>query len=102
VLLQDTEAGNYRWSDDMFYQALNAGLLETRKFRPEFYRGFVSTPQYDPTDVNTSIAYPEEYRPALIDYVCGGIQLQDYEATDDSRAAQFLAAFAKKLTMAVA
>lgn len=102
VLLQDTETGNYRWSDADLYGALNEGLLETRKLRPDFYRGLVATPQYATTDGNVSIAYPEEYRPALIYYVAGKIQLQDDEATDDDRAVKFLQAFSGKLTMAAA
>lgn len=103
VLLQDTQSDNYRWSDDMVYQALNEGLLETKKLRPDFYRGLAATPQYAPTDVNTAITYPEEYRPALTNFIVGRIFQQDDEAADDDRAGKFLGAgFLAKLTQAIA
>lgn len=101
ILLQDTETGNYRWSDTMLYQALCEGMLETKRVRPDFFRGTYPTPQYSVVDINTVIDYPEEYRPALIDFVCGRIQLQDDEATDDTRAQVFLKTFATKLTTSV-
>lgn len=102
TMLMDTEVGNYRWPDDDFYQALNEGLFETKKLRPDFFRGLSSTPQYATTDVNLNIDYPEEYRVALINYIAGKIQLQDDEATDDERASKFLQSFTGKLTVAQA
>lgn len=102
TLLMDTEVGNYRWPDDDFYQALNEGLFETKKLRPDFFRGLTATPQYTAGDVNTAINYPEEYRVALINYIAGKIQLQDDEATDDERASKFLQSFVGKLTVAQA
>lgn len=103
TLIQDTESDNYRYSDDVMYQALNEGMLESKRLRPDFFRGVYPTPQYaSPADEMTDIDYPEEYRPALINYVCGRIQLQDDEATDDTRADIFLKSFAAKLTQPVA
>ncbi len=93
VLLQDTEADNYRYSDAIVYQALNEGLLETNRIRPDFYRGLVGIPQYSASDSGTTIAYPDSYRPALVDYAAGRVQLQDDEATSDQRAGVFVTSF---------
>jgi hypothetical protein len=74
-------------------------LLEAKRLRPDFFLGVYPTPQYaSPGDQNTDIDIPEEYRPAIIDWVCGRIQLQDDEATDDERASAFMESFTKKLT----
>lgn len=102
TLLQDAEVGNFRWPDENLYQALNEGLLMTKRLRPDFFWGLTATPQYAITDANVAISYPEEYIPAIIDYVVGNIQAQDDEATDDARASLFLRSFTAKLTTTVA
>lgn len=101
ILLQDTETGNFRWTDEEVYGALNEGLLSTKRYRPDFFRG-IATPQYATTDSNVTINYPDQFKPALIDFVCGRIQQQDDEATNTSVAETFLKSFISKLTMAIA
>jgi hypothetical protein len=93
VLIMDTDAAGYRYDDASVYQALNEGMLEARRIRPDFFRGVWPTPQYSPTDVDVSINFPEQFRPALIDYVCGRVQLRDDESTQDQRAGVFISSF---------
>lgn len=98
VLLQDMDAGSYRYSEAEIYQALNAGLLEARRVRPELYRDRMSVvPQYDPGDEANGLAFEPMYVPALIFYIVGWTQLRDSEEATDARATQFLQAFDKKL-----
>jgi len=99
VLLQDTDALGYRYDEASIYQALNEGLLETIRTRPDFYRGQTTVPQYStPADVNTTLVYPDAYKPALVDYVCGRVQLRDDEATTDQRAGVFITSFRRLLS----
>lgn len=95
VLLQDED--RERYTPASVYQALNEGLLETKRLRPDFYRG-VAVPQYDVTDAADDVGYPEEYRPALVNYVAGRVQLRDDEENSDVRATVFLNTFTAKLT----
>jgi len=100
ILLQDTEAGNFRWSDTDLYNALNEGLLTSGLRRPDFYRD-VPIPQYATTDVNLTINYPDMYKPALINFVIGRIMMQDDEATNFQVATVFVNALTQNLTMPV-
>lgn len=101
ILLQDTEAGAYRWSDAMLYGALNEGLLSSALRRPDFYRD-VPIPQYATSDLGLTINYPDVYKPALINFIAGRIQMQDDEATNEATAAAFINAFTFTLTQPVA
>lgn len=97
ILLQDIEADRY--TNDMLLSALNEGLLETRRLRPDMYRdNLAHVPQYTLAQLTTPIAYEPMYRPALVNYVAGRVQLQDDEATNDARATIFLNTFISKLT----
>lgn len=101
ILLQDTEVGNYRWVDAMLYGALNEGLLSSGLRRPDFFRD-APIPQYAVTDVNLTINYPDVYKPALINFVVGRIEMQDDEATTEAMAAALVNAFTFTLTQPVA
>jgi len=97
ILVQDTDAAGYRYSEASIYQALNEGLLETKRMRPDFFRGLTSTPQYSTIDSASVIDYPDAYVPALVDYTCGRVQLRDDEATTDQRAGVFITSFRRLL-----
>lgn len=96
ALLQDVD--HERYDVDLVYQALNEGLLEAQKLRPDFWRG-ADAPQYDQTDSAVTIDYPNVYKPALSNYAAGRILLQDREDSTDSRAAILLNTFVAKLTV---
>ena len=97
VLLQDVDGERY--TDTQMVQALNEGLLETRRLRPDMYRDRLSTvPQYTTADFATLIVYEQMYTPALVNFVTGRIQMQDDEANSDGRAVVFINTFISKLT----
>ncbi len=100
VLLQDMDADGYRYDEPSLYQALNEALLETQRTRPDFYRGMAAIPQYAPSDAAATLAYPDGYKPALVDYVCGRAQLRDAEESTDQRASVFITAFRRLLSSA--
>jgi hypothetical protein len=97
VLIQDTDADGYRYSTASVYDALNEGLLESKRLRPDFFYG-TAMPQYDAGDSSDTINYPDIYIPALINYVCGRVQLRDDEATMDERAGVLITSFRQTLT----
>lgn len=97
VLLQDVDSERY--TDAQMVQALNEGLLETRRLRPDMYRNRLSNvPQYTTADFATLIIYEQMYTPALVNFVTGRIQMQDDEANSDGRAVVFINTFISKLT----
>lgn len=97
VILQDI--GGARWPDDVIYQHLNMGLLESRLIRPDLWRDTPDTiPQYATSDSGAAIDFELQYRPALVFYVAGLCQLEDDEGNTDQRAAALLGTFTKKLT----
>jgi len=97
VLLQDVDGERY--TDTQMVQALNEGLLETRRLRPDMYRDRLSNvPQYTTSQFSTYIDYEQMYVPALINFVTGRIQMQDDEANSDGRAVVFINTFLSKLT----
>lgn len=97
VLLQDVDAERYPDAD--MVQALNEGLLETRRLRPDIYRDRLSNvPQYTTAQFATLIDYEQMYLPALTNFVAGRVQMQDDEANSDGRAVVFMNTFISKLT----
>jgi hypothetical protein len=101
VLLQDTVA-DYRYPDLDLVDALNRGLLEIRRLRPELMRSYFSSgvPDFSVSNLSASVPLDEQYRIALLYYICGQAQLRDDENTQDARAAQFMTKFmAQMLTI---
>lgn len=96
TLLQDTDSAGFRYSNSSIYQALNEGLLEAARLRPDFFRG-IPIPQYGSSGSGDPILFPPTFIPALINYVCGRIQLRDDEATNDQRASVFIMSFKQTL-----
>lgn len=98
VLLQDEDAASYRYSNASLVQALNSGLLETLRLRPDIYRTRrLQPPQYTVNLLDEPIAYEPMYIPGLVNYVVGLAQLRDAEESTDGRAAALLNTFTTKL-----
>lgn len=93
VLLMDTVAP-YRYPDADLLAALNFGLLEIRRVRPDLMWPTLdsSTPSYS-LDAD-AVALNEMYRLALVYFMCGFAQMRDEEETQDTRSAAFLSRFA--------
>lgn len=98
VLLLDTLAP-YRYEDTDLVEALNMGVLEARRLRPELFRSYFRTslPDYSTAAMNAAVDIDPQYRVAFVYYVCGQAQLRDDENVQDTRAAQFLNLFTSKL-----
>jgi hypothetical protein len=101
-LLQD-EYTPYRYPDEDLVDAMNIGLMEARRLRPDLFLPLFDIPWFDPTKTapGTDLAKPVTldpmYRGTLVYYVVGRIQLRDDEPTVDQRAAGLLQKFTAQL-----
>lgn len=98
VLLQDTVA-DYRYSDTELVEGLNLGLLEMRRVRADLLRSYFKTdvPSFSASAMATSVPVDQQYRVALLYYICGQAQLRDDEDTQGARATAFLNKFVAQL-----
>ena len=98
ILLQDFVAP-YRYPDEALLRALNMGLQEVRRLRPDLLRRYLRTtlPQY--TSVTQTVEMEEQYRLPLVWFITGYAQLADDEDVQDQRAAGFVAMFMNTLTI---
>src|SRR4249920_2437688 len=99
-LLQD-EVVPYRYPDDDLVDALNIGLLEAKRLRADLFLPLFDLPWIDPAsgtfDPDAKVTFDPMYRPALVYYICGRIQLRDDEPTTDSRASALITKFTAQL-----
>lgn len=95
TLLQDTVAP-YRYSDDVIVAALNMGVMEARRLRPDILRSSLrsSVPQFELSD---DFTIDDMYKPAFVYYMVGYVQMIDEEDVSDQRAAAFLNKFTSQL-----
>lgn len=101
TLLQD-KVEPYRYSDSDLVDALNQGIQESRKTRPDLWLSKFRTglPQYSTAALSTAVDIDEMYRMAFVYYMCGQAQLSDQEDTQDQRAMAFLGKFSTALSPA--
>lgn len=100
VLLQDTAAGSYRYSDADITNALHMGLLEMRRLRPDLFIGRAVN-QLNYTLTTDVVAIDNQYRTALLYYIVGWTSLRDAEEQTDPRAAALMSVFASQLVKGV-
>jgi hypothetical protein len=101
TLLQDQslEGGEYRYSEDSLYMALNMGLLEMYRMRPDvFLAEYFTVPQYTTGQATNAIPIEQQFVTPLVYYVVGMTQLRDDEGEQDARASAFLGKFTSMLT----
>lgn len=92
ILLQDS-ISPYRYPDADLLLCLNDAMLETRRLRPDLFLSAEFTlPSFSAND-STAVGIDEQYRMAILYYIVGMAQLRDDEATDDARAAGFIAKY---------
>lgn len=94
------EAEPYRYSTVDLVEALNMGILEARRLRPELFRTYFRTtlPEYSAAALNTVVAIDPQYRVAFVYYMAGQAQLRDDENVQDTRASAFLNKFTTQMT----
>jgi len=99
VLLLD-QVDPYRYPTLDLVEALNLGILEARRLRPDLLKAYFDTtlPDFDGSNMTLTVPIDPMYRVAFVYYICGQAQLRDDENTQDSRAAAFLNKFVAQLT----
>ena len=99
VLLLDQYAGSYRYTDAELVEALNLGILEARRLRPDLLKNYFRTslPDYSTANMSSQVPIDPQYRVAFVYYMCGHAQLRDDENTQDSRAVTFLNKFTSQM-----
>lgn len=97
ILLQDTDntaSSGYRYSDDSILLALNQGMMDLYRMRPDIFLALKFViPTYNTADLGALIGIEQQYISPMVFYVVGLIQARDDEQTQDQRAAQFLQTF---------
>ena len=93
LLLDEVEP--YRYPTVDLVDALNNGILESRRLRPDLYLAYFNTslPSYSTGDLTEVVDIDPQYRMSFVYYICGQAQLRDDEANQDSRAAAFMSKF---------
>jgi hypothetical protein len=94
-MLQDATEP-YRYADEKYLEALNFGLLEARRIRPDIYIGVATVPTYVAVDA-TEVVFEDQFRLALLFYVCHHMLAQDDEEAQDARSVLFLQKFNNSL-----
>jgi hypothetical protein len=104
VILQDEQGlgSGARYPDVDFVSAINIGILEFRRIRPDLFIPYlrITPPSYSLANRTQTVAIDDQYRNALLWYVCGHIQIRDDETTQDQRATIFLNKAVGSLTKA--
>jgi hypothetical protein len=97
-LLQD-EISPFRYPDDDLVYALNIGLAEARRVRPDLFLPSFAIPYFTTLTADGGKAVPIElpFRSAFVYYLVGRMQLRDDESTTDARAASLLTKFLGQL-----
>lgn len=100
TLLLDT-VEPYRYPTADYVEALNMGVLEARRIRPDLFRSFfraaAGLPEYDAGTLGADVAIDQQYRVSFVYYIVGQIQLRDEEDVQDARAAAFMNKFTSQL-----
>lgn len=98
VLLLD-QIAPYRYPTIDLVEALNMGILEARRLRPELFRNLFRTslPDFDGTNMAAPVPIDPQYRVAFVYYICGHAQLRDDENNQDSRSAAMLNKFVSQM-----
>jgi hypothetical protein len=96
TLLQDTYEPAYRYPTADLIDALNAGLLDARRLRPDLFL-YTSTDVPFYTTADEVIDLDQQYRLALVYFILGTAQFRDEEDVQDARAAAFMLKFTSML-----
>jgi len=97
LLMDQVEPFRYPTVD--LVDALNTGILEARRLRPDLFLSYflTSLPSYSASALSTAVNIDPQYRMAFIYYICGQAQLRDDEPTQDGRASAFMNKFISQM-----
>jgi hypothetical protein len=96
TLLQDVDnsSGQYRYSTDSIVTALNQGMIDLFRMRPDIYLSQqFKVPTFSVAGLDVILGIEEQYVSPLVFYVVGLVQARDDEQTQDARAQAFLTTF---------
>lgn len=98
VLLLD-QVEPYRYPTEDLVEALNMGILEARRLRPDLLKSYFRTtlPEFTTSGMAASVPVDPQYRVAFVYYICGQAQLRDNEDNQDNRSAAFLNKFVSQM-----
>lgn len=98
VLLLD-QVEPYRYPTADLVEALNMGILEARRLRPELFQSYFRStlPDFTTGALNVTVPIDPQYRVSFVYYICGQAQLRDDENNQDSRSAAFLNKFVSQM-----
>jgi hypothetical protein len=98
VLLQDTVAP-YRYSDDELVEALNFGVAEVIRVRPDVVFKLLRTTltEYESSALTVEVEVDFRYRNAILYFIVGHAQLRDEEDVTGVRAAALINTFVSRL-----
>lgn len=86
--VQDKDGDRYK--DERIIGAINLGVLDTRRGRPDMFIGRFGAPTPQYATGTDEFDLPEIMIPSIIAYAVGWIEMSDDEYTTDGRAATFL------------
>ena len=101
----DTAPGGFRYENEAYITALNFGIIEMRRIRPDIFVGKYDQPlpKYTIAELDalpaTIIALNDQWISPLTAYMAGWIETTDDEFTVDNRAGLFLQRFTTQLMM---
>jgi hypothetical protein len=101
AILQDTESGSYRYSDDELVSLFNNALYELKRVRPDLYIGGYGSDltTYTPSDFSTAVPFSMLVFQPVVLFIAGMAELRDDEFTVDNRAGILLRAFTTQLSL---
>lgn len=94
-MLQDADKDRY--TDERLIQALNLGVLQVRRKRPDYFIGtyHVATELY--VTMTEQVSLPDDVLLAVIDYAIGWVEMAEDEYSTDGRAVAMLKQFSEGL-----
>lgn len=92
------DVGFVRYSQFRYTQALDLGLGEMFRLRPDLFYGNITPPSYQYQITSTPVVLPVQFSQPLLMYMVGHIQLTDAQGNEDERAGALMAVLSAKLT----
>jgi hypothetical protein len=104
IILQDTDSERYRYDNTTLLRALNRGLQEIARLRPEVFRDQydddaddVIVPEITSSDLGNEFDLPMMFFGSMIYFVTGSTEFLDDEFAVDNRAMTLLSQFKQQV-----
>lgn len=104
LLLQDTRAESYRYSDAHLMHYFNSAMADARRLRADLFLDtetagstWESAPTFSVGQINSTFPIDDGYFSAVAEYIVGLCNMEDDEFVVDGRAVALLNRFAQRL-----